>query len=47
MPLSNVPSPNCSDDTSVNDAKIPNLVPFKNDLDSSKVTPSSPARYSP
>ena len=47
MPLSKEPSPNCDVDTSVNEAKTPNFVPFGKDLDKSKVTPSSPARYSP
>ena len=33
IPLSKVPSPNCSDVTSVKDANTPNLVPFINDLE--------------
>ena len=47
IPLSKDPSPNCSVETSVKEAKMPNFVPFTKDLDKSIVTPSSPARYSP
>ena len=41
IPLSNDPSPNCLEETSVNEAKTPNSVPFIKDLENSKVTPSS------
>ena len=37
IPLSKDPSPNSLGDTSVNDAKKPNLVPLAKDLESSKV----------
>ena len=47
MPLSKVPSPNCSAETSVNVANTPNLAPFLYDLDISIVAPWSPAKYSP
>ena len=47
IPLSKLPSPNCSVDTSVNVANAPNLTPLENDLENSIVDPTSPARYSP
>ena len=47
IPLSKVPSPNCLEVTSVNDANTPNSIPFKYFRDISKVVPLSPARYSP
>ena len=47
IPLSKVPSPNCSVVTSVKLAKIPNSAPFKKDLDISNEAPTSPAKYSP
>ena len=47
MPLSKLPSPNCSDDTSVIEAKAPKFTPFANFLEISKVAPTSPANYSP
>ena len=47
IPLSKLPSPNCSVDTSVNVANAPNLTPLENVLENSSVEPTSPARYSP
>ena len=47
IPLSKVPSPNCSVVTSVKLAKTPNLAPFEKDLEISNVLPMSPAKYSP
>ena len=38
---------NALEETSVKVANTPNFVPFLKDLENSKVTPSSPARYSP
>ena len=47
MPLSKLPSPNCSELTFVFEAKTPNLIPLLNVLDNSIVVPTSPAKYSP
>ncbi len=47
IPLSKLPSPNCSVDTSVNVANAPNFTPLENVLENSKVDPTSPAKYSP
>ena len=46
-PLSNEPSPNCSELTFVLVAKTPKLAPFLYCLLSSTVKPLSPARYVP
>jgi hypothetical protein len=47
IPLSKLPSPKSSADTSVNVAKAPNLTPVSYVLEISIVPPTSPARYSP
>ena len=47
IPLSKLPSPNSSADTSVNVAKAPKLTPFANVRENSIVEPMSPAKYSP
>ena len=47
IPLSKLPSPKSSVETSVNVAKAPNFTPFENVLDNSNVVPISPAKYSP